>query len=118
MTVPHAKESESGIILFVESLQDCIRFYQTKIELPVLMEKPGIVRFRLGSMYLQLEDAEFFGREPTRNMILRKNVPSISRIREELQGRGVDLEVHDLDWGKIGFVYDPAGNKLEYFRPK
>jgi hypothetical protein len=69
-------------------------------------------------MYLQIEDAEAFGQSPTRNVILRRNVPSISRIQQELKVLGIDLEVHDLDWGEIGFVYDPGGNKLEYFREK
>lgn len=118
MKAPPALESGSGIILFVERFQDCIHFYKTKIGLPVLMEKPGIVQFELGSMYLQVEDAESFGRKPTQNLIIRKNVPSISGIGIELRGRGIDLEVHDLEWGEIGFVYDPGGNKLEYFRAK
>ena len=115
---PDAEEIGSGAILFVEKFQDCIHFYRTKIGLPVLMEKTGIVQFALGSLYLQIEDAQAFGHEPTRNIILRKNVASISVIQNDLKGRGIDLEVHDLDWGEIGFVYDPGGNKLEYFRKK
>jgi len=112
------EDMDSGIILFVEKFKDCAHFYRTQIGLPVRMEKPGIVQFALGSMYLQIEDAESFGHNPTRSVILRRNVDSVSRIQQELHGRGIELEVHDLDWGKIGFVYDPGGNKLEYFRKK
>jgi hypothetical protein len=111
-------EINSGIIVSVERFQDCIQFYRTQIQLPILMEKPGIARFALGSMYLQIEDAEQLGLKPTRNIIIRKDESSISRKQSELLARGVTLEVHDLEWGKIGFVYDPDGNKVEYFRAK
>jgi hypothetical protein len=82
------------------------------------MEKPGITRFELGSMYLQIEDAAEFSRSPTANVILRQNVPNLSLKKKELSGKGVELEIHDLAWGEIGFVFDPHGNKLEYFREK
>ena len=111
-------EIKSGIIVFVDKFQDCCEFYRNAIRLPILMEKPGIARFAFGSLYLQIEDAKQFGREPTRNVIIRKNEASISRIQRELEVKGVALEVHDLEWGKIGFVYDPNGNKVEYFREK
>ncbi len=111
-------EIESGIILFVEKFKDCCDFYRNGIQLSILMEKPGIVRFAFGSIYLQIEDAKLFGAEPTRNIIIRKNVASISHTQLELEGKGIHLEVHDLEWGEIGFVYDPNGNKVEYFREK
>lgn len=111
-------EIASGIILFVEKFQDCRQFYRNGMQLPILMEKPGIVQFAFGSMYLQIEDAKLFGAQPTRNIIIRKNVASISHTQLELEGRGILLEVHDLEWGEIGFVYDPDGNKVEYFRKK
>jgi lactoylglutathione lyase len=111
-------EIASGIILFAEKFQDCRQFYRNGMQLPILMEKPGIVRFAFGSMYLQIEDAKLFGAEPTRNIIIRKNVASISHTRLELEGKGIVLEVHDLEWGEIGFAYDPGGNKVEYFREK
>lgn len=88
------------------------------MQLPILMEKPGIACFAFGSIYLQIEDAKQFGVEPTRNVIFRKNETSISRIQRELEAKGILLEVHDLDWGEIGFVYDPHGNKVEYYRKK
>jgi hypothetical protein len=82
------------------------------------MEKPGIIRFQFGSMYLQIEDAGKFAGSPTENIILRENVPNISLKQRELSEKGIELEVHDLEWGEIGFVFDPHGNKLEYFRGK
>lgn len=111
-------EIQSGIIVCVEKFQECYQFYLNKIRLPVLMEKTGIVRFAFGSMYLQIEDAKLLGLQQTRNIVIRKDEPSISRIRQELELTGVSLEVHDLDWGEIGIVYDPDGNKVEYFREK
>lgn len=111
-------EINSGIIICVEKFQDCYQFYLNKIRLPILMEKPGIVQFAFGSMYLQIEDAKLLGLKQTRNIIIRKNEASISRIQRELELNGVSLEVHDLEWGKIGIVYDPDGNKVEYFRKK
>lgn len=106
----------NGVILNVAEYPECIRFYRDKIGLDILMEKPGIIRFRFGSMYLQLEDSGKLKLEPSRNVILRENVPSISEKQRELLKRGIELEVHEFDWGKIGFVFDPHGNKVEYFR--
>jgi lactoylglutathione lyase len=111
-------EITNGIIVFVEKFQECYQFYRNGIQFPILMEKPGIAQFAFGSIYLQIEDAKQFGVEPTRNIIIRKNETSISRIQQELKAKGINLEVHDLEWGKIGFVYDPNGNKIEYFRKK
>lgn len=108
----------NGIILSVANYPDCLRFYREKIGLEVLMEKPGITRLRFGTLYLQIEDSEVVKMGPTRNVILRENVKSVSRKQQELAKKGVDLEIHDLEWGKIGLVYDPNGNKLEYFREK
>jgi lactoylglutathione lyase len=108
----------NGVIVFVAAFRECIQFYKDKIGLKVLMEKPGIVRFQFGSMYLQVEDGEAFKVSPTTSVILREDVPSIPAKREELSEKGIKLEVHDLEWGEIGFVYDPGGNKVEYFRQK
>jgi len=107
-----------GVIVFVLKYRECVRFYRDKVGLIVLAEKPGLTRFRLGSMYLQIEDSEEFSRSPTANVILRENVPSLSLKQKELSEKGIELEIHDLEWGEIGFVFDPHGNKLEYFREK
>jgi lactoylglutathione lyase len=111
-------ESKNGIILFVDKLNDCIRFYRDKVGLAIIMEKPGIVRFSFGSMYLQLEDSDKFSVPPSKGIILRENVASISAKRKEFMEKGMELEIHDLEWGEIGFAFDPHGNKVEYFREK
>jgi lactoylglutathione lyase len=111
-------ENRNGVIVFVLKFRQCVRFYRDKIGLMVLMEKPGLTRLQFGSMYLQIEDAVKFALSPTENIILRENVPSISLKQRELSEKGIELEIHDLEWGKIGFAFDPHGNKLEYFREK
>lgn len=108
----------NGVILSVVPYDECIRFYRDKLGLETLMQKPGITRFQFGSMYLQLEDSGKLKLEPTRSIILRENVSSIPEKRKELMKKGVELEIHDLEWGEIGFVFDPHGNKVEYFRGK
>jgi hypothetical protein len=108
----------NGVILSVMAYDECIQFYRYKIGLKTLMEKPGIISFQFGSMYLQIEDGEKFKLIPTEGVILRENVASISEKQQELLKNGISLEIHDLEWGKIGFVYDPHGNKVEYFRGK
>lgn len=108
----------NGVILSVMAYDECVQFYRDKIGLKILMEKPGIICFQFGSMYLQIENGEEFKLSPTKGVILRENVPSISEKQQELSKNGISLEIHDLEWGKIGFVYDPHGNKLEYFRKK
>jgi hypothetical protein len=108
----------SGVIIAVESYEDCIDFYGRRVGLPVLMKKEGITRFRLGAMYLQVEDSTVQGIEKTAGVILRRNVRNVAKMASILRRRGVDLQVHDLDWGSIGFVLDPSGNKLEYFRER
>lgn len=112
------KENMNGAILGVIAYPECIQFYRDKIGLRVLMEKSGIICFEFGSMYLQLEDCEVLKLKPTQNIILRHSVPSITEKQQELLKNGINLEIHDLSWGKIGYVFDPHGNKLEYFRVK
>jgi lactoylglutathione lyase len=111
-------KSKSGVVLSVARFHECIHFYRDKIGLEISMEKPGIVRFQLESMYLQIEDGISLEIPISNNVIIRENVPSISDKRQELLERGVVLEVHDLEWGEIGFALDPHGNKFEYLREK
>jgi lactoylglutathione lyase len=108
----------NGVILGVLSYSECIRFYRDGMGLEIFMEKPGITRFRFGSMYLQIEDSEKLGLNPTANIILREDVPDITEKRLELSKKGISLEIHDLEWGEIGIAFDPHGNKVEYFREK
>lgn len=109
---------ENGVILFVNRFEDCVAFYRDGIGLDVGMQKPGIVRFSMGPMYLQIEDAAFFGAQKSESVILRHHAASISEQSRLLSQRGLTLEVHDLPWGEIGILYDPSGNKFEYFREK
>ena len=108
----------NGVILPVLKFQECIQFYKDKFGLEVLLEKPAIVRFQFGSMYLQFEDSDKLKMKPAQNVILREKVLSISAKQEELLKNGIRLEIHDLEWGKIGFVFDPHGNKVEFIREK
>ena len=88
------KQMMNGVILFVSKFEECIEFYKAKIQAPILMQKIGIVRFSLGSMYLQIEDAGLFGVPESKGVIIRTNVDSVLRIQRELSLRGVELEVH------------------------
>jgi lactoylglutathione lyase len=30
-----------------------------------------------------------------------------------MRNRGVNVDVHTFDWGKIGVIVDPEGNRIE-----
>ena len=48
--------------------------------------------------------------------IIRIEVEDFEESVRELQGRGVSVDVHHYDWGTVGAIIDPEGNRIEIKR--
>jgi lactoylglutathione lyase len=109
---------QSGLVVFVEQYSQCVEFYRDLFRLTVLMEKPNITSFLWGQLYFQIEDSVTLGIPPTRNLILRQNVSDVRARQQALSQQGIALQVEEYDWGVVGYIFDPHGNKVEYFQKK
>jgi lactoylglutathione lyase len=45
--------------------------------------------------------------------VLRFNVIDFDDAIMEMRNRGVKIDLHAFDWGKIGVIIDPEGNRIE-----
>lgn len=117
MTLPKLEFETVGLILGTEKYAECCAFYRDILGLPVWFEKDGLTCLRYGDGYLMIEtggvavDAtKSNGQNPT---ILRFNVADVADAAEVLRQAGVDVEIKDFDWGRVGTFRDPDGNKCE-----
>lgn len=108
---------QPGIILFTENYEACVRFYRDILGLPLLFPGEGLTTLKYGGAYLMVEShgvANAEGKERAENpTVLRFNVDDVSAAADELQEKGVTVEVLRFDWGTIGVFYDPDGNRCE-----
>ena len=108
---------ESGIILFTEHYERAVEFYTERMGLPLRERGKGLSVLDFGGSYLMIEEhgvssaeEKTRGQNPT---VLRLNVNDFDETVQELQGRGVDVKVLSFDWGTIGVIIDPEGNRIE-----
>ncbi|UJF35734.1 VOC family protein [Paenibacillus hexagrammi] len=96
--------NETGIILFCENHNVVLKFYSEKLGLHVRKTGENLSVLDFGSSYLMLEDY------PT---VIRFNVNNFEEAVSELKQRGVFVDVKKHDWGTIGVIIDPEGNRIE-----
>jgi len=110
---------EFGLILFVESYQECVNFYRDVLQLKVRNVKKTLVSFDLPFGYLMVEKGGVGEvREKSRNQnptVLRFDVESIDSVVKELEKSDVSFSKRKLkfDWGTIAVFNDPDGNRIE-----
>ncbi|NIK66585.1 VOC family protein [Paenibacillus sp. BK720] len=108
---------ETGIILFCENYEAALEFYSGKLGLPVRKMGDALSVLDFGGSYLMLEDSGVASlKEKTRAenpTVIRFNVNNFGEAVAELERRGVFVDVKKLDWGTIGVVIDPEGNRIE-----
>jgi lactoylglutathione lyase len=46
-------------------------------------------------------------------IVIRFNVDDFENTILEIKNRGVEVDVHSFNWGKIGVIIDPEGNRIE-----
>jgi lactoylglutathione lyase len=113
--------ARSGIILYVEHYDQCVRFYRDQVLLPVEYVKETLTCFTFGTSYLMVEQdgvssstEKTIAQNPT---VLRFNVSNVKTAADELRKRSVAVEELTFDWGKIGVFVDPDGNRCELKNP-
>jgi lactoylglutathione lyase len=108
---------ESGIIIFMEHYESTVDFYITKLGLPVRLRNHDLTILDFGKSYLMIEDRGVASTtEKTRSQnptVIRLDVVDFDKAVEELVARGVTVNVYKKDWGIIGVIIDPEGNRIE-----
>lgn len=111
------KVKETGVILFCEHYETTLEFYVKKIGLGVRQQKEGLTMLAFGGSYLMIErNGVAADHEKTRAQnptVLRFDVDNMEEVVNELRGRGVSIDVKRFDWGTIGVIIDPEGNRIE-----
>jgi lactoylglutathione lyase len=111
------KIKETGIILFTENYEKAVDYYVNQIGLTLRLKKDTLSFLEFGNSYLLIEGggAATTG-EKTRqqsSVCLRIDVDDFEQTVHELKQRGVDVDVKRFDWGTIGVIIDPEGNRIE-----
>lgn len=108
---------ESGFILFLENYEENVKFYTEQLGLPLRESKEGLSKLDFGGSYLMIEDKGVSSpTEKTRAQnptVIRIVVTDFDGTVQELEQRGVTIQIHRFDWGTIGALIDPEGNRIE-----
>ncbi|NOU68952.1 glyoxalase/bleomycin resistance/dioxygenase family protein [Paenibacillus sp. LMG 31461] len=111
------KIKESGIILFTENYEKAVDYYVHQIGLTLRLQKDDLSFLEFGNSYLLIEGKGVASQsEKTRaqsSVCLRIDVYDFDQTVFELKQRGVDVDVRRVDWGTIGIIIDPEGNRIE-----
>lgn len=108
---------ETGFILFLENYEENVQFYTDTLELVVRERKEGLVKLDFGGSYLMVENNGISNKtEKNRSQnptVIRIEVDDIEGTVRLLRDKDVQVEVHKFNWGTIGVLIDPEGNKIE-----
>lgn len=108
---------ETGFILFLENYEKNLSFYTEKLGLKVREEKHGLSKLDFGGSYLMIENngvSNFSEKNRAQNpTVIRIEVQDFDKTINELEDRKVNIKVHKFDWGTIGVIIDPEGNRIE-----
>lgn len=109
---------ETGIILFCEDYELALKFYSEKLGLKIRQRGEELSILDFGGSYLMLEENGVASdKEKTRSQnptVLRLNVNNFDSAVSEIAARGINVEVKCFEWGTIGVVIDPEGNRIEF----
>lgn len=108
---------ETGIILFCENYESVLTFYSEQLGMNIRQRGESLSILDFGGSYLMLEDKGVASdKEKTRSenpTVIRFNVDNFASAVSELEARGVKIQVRNFDWGTIGVIIDPEGNRIE-----
>ena len=117
------KFERTGVILCTEKYDDCVAFYSSVLNLPILEvlddEHSKLTVFDFGAKtYLMVEtggEAVPSGKSLKQNPVwLRFNVKSVEDASQELLENGVDVRIRREPWGTVGDFMDPDGNVCSF----
>jgi lactoylglutathione lyase len=108
---------ETGFILFLENYEENVKFYTEKLGFEVRQKRNGLSKLDFGGGYLMVEHGGVSSEsEKTRAQnptVIRLEVQDFNQTVKEMESRGVQIEVSKFDWGTIGVIIDPEGNRIE-----
>lgn len=111
--------TRTGLILCTENYKECVQFYSDVLELPILHaldnEHSKLTCFDMGgNNYLMIETGGTSipsGKTLDQSPVwLRFNVQDVEQSAEELERKGVNVEVRKEVWGTVADFSDPDGN--------
>lgn len=105
--------TRSGIILYTQNYTDCVEFYKTILELPVMFKTDCLTCFAMGETYLMVEvndQSDSPDRPLYQSFCLRMNVPNVREFTDRLIANGVKVDYQEHDWGTVAKFTDPDGN--------
>ncbi|MGN7358110.1 VOC family protein [Paenibacillus sp. SAF-054] len=114
---------ETGFILFLEDYDKNVNFYTDKLGLRIRERKEGLTKLDFGSGYLMIEGngvSSYTEKNRSQNpTVIRMEVDDFKETINELENREISIEVHEFNWGTIGVIIDPEGNRIEIknYRP-
>lgn len=108
---------ETGIVLFCENYELALTFYAEQLGMKIRKCGEHLTILDFGGSYLMLEvNGVASDKEKSRAQnptVIRFNVNDFDSAVTELMSRGVKVEVKRFEWGKIGVIIDPEGNRIE-----
>ena len=117
------KYERTGVILCTEKYDECVAFYSTVLNLPILEvlddqhSKLTVLSFGKNT-YLMVETggkAIPSGKNLNQNPVwLRFNVQSVEDAAQELLDKGVTVTIRKEVWGTVGDFMDPDGNVCSF----
>jgi lactoylglutathione lyase len=111
------KIKQTGFILFLEHYEENVKFYIDKLGLRIRERKEGLSVLDFGGSYLMLEENGVFNSvEKTRSQnptVIRIEVLDFEETIREIEQRGITILIQKFNWGTIGVIIDPEGNRIE-----
>lgn len=108
---------ETGFILFLEDYDKNVNFYTDKLGLRIRERKEGLTKLDFGSGYLMIEGngvSSYTEKNRSQNpTVIRMEVDDFKETINELENREISIEVYEFNWGTIGVIIDPEGNRIE-----
>lgn len=111
------KIKETGFILFLENYKENVDFYRLRLGLSIREQKENLMIFDFGNSYLIVEDngvgSEVEKTRAQNPTVIRIDIEDFDTTVEELLERHVNVKVSRHEWGTIGVIIDPEGNRIE-----
>jgi lactoylglutathione lyase len=111
------KIKETGFILFLENYTENIDFYISVLGLSIREQQEQFTIFNFGNSYLMVENNGVGATKEKSRMqnptVIRIDIEDFNRTIEELEERDISVKVHRYEWGTIGVIVDPEGNRIE-----
>ena len=109
------------VVAHVADLATARAFYTEKLGLTVEAEQPGFVQFaQPGSKGVSFALSEDAAARPYNDPELWWYVDDADAACADLAGRGVQIgeQPHDMPFGRVFTIHDPAGNTIYLLQPR